>query len=91
MKKILMIHTTYRLTGGEDVAFNNEVKVLKNNFNVEVMKFSNKNIPNIFKQFIYFLTNNNKDSQKVEKLVKFKPDIVYVTTHGLASLEFLKS
>ena len=38
MKKILMIHTTYRLTGGEDVAFNNEVTVLKNNFNVEVMK-----------------------------------------------------
>ena len=74
MKKILMIHTTYRLIGGEDVAFNNEVKVLKNNFNVEVMKFSNKNIPNIFKQFIYFLTNNNKDSQKKveKKLVKFK-------------------
>ena len=90
MKKILMIHTTYRLTGGEDVAFNNEVKVLKNNFNVEVMKFSNKNIPNIFKQFIYFLTNNNKDSQKKlkKKLVKFKPDIVYVHLWFKASLEF---
>tara|TARA_A100001011_G_C14225863_1_gene806577 strand:- start:104 stop:1261 length:1158 start_codon:yes stop_codon:yes gene_type:complete len=93
MKKILMIHTTYRLTGGEDVAFNNEVKVLKNNFNVEVMKFSNKNIPNIFKQFIYFLTNNNKDSQKKlkKKLVKFKPDIVYVhNTWFKASLGIFK-
>lgn len=93
MNKILMIHTEYKLKGGEDIAFNNEVQALKNNFIVEVLYFSNKETENIFKLLIYFLTNNNKDSQKIlkKKLIEFKPDIVYVhNTWFKASLGIFK-
>lgn len=80
MTKILLIHTKYRITGGEDIAFDHEVRSLKDSFNVEVLSFSNKEIPNIFKQILYFITNDNKDSREKlkEKIMEFKPDIVYV-------------
>ena len=93
MKKILMIHTTYRLTGGEDVAFKNEIEILKNNFKVEVLYFSNNDVSSILKQFIYFLSNNNSESrEKLKKKLKhFKPDLVYVhNTWFKASLGIFK-
>ena len=44
MYKILVIHTKYRITGGEDIAVESEVSALKNNFLVETLYFSNKDI-----------------------------------------------
>ena len=32
MKKILVIHNKYRLTGGEDIAVSNEIALLKQKF-----------------------------------------------------------
>ena len=36
MKKILIIHNTYRVTGGEDIAVENEIKLLKKSYEVKV-------------------------------------------------------
>ena len=54
MKKILLVHTSYQNLGGEDVAVETEITLLKNHFEVETLIFSN-NVQNYFSQFIYFI------------------------------------
>ena len=78
MKKILIVHNTYQITGGEDVAVKNEIEFLKSNYEVDVIYFEN-NIKNYFFQFIYFLLNNNFHSTKkiMEKVDNLNPDIIY--------------
>jgi len=79
MKKILLVHTSYQNLGGEDVAVENEITLLKNHFEVETLIFSN-NVQNYFSQFIYFIFNKNFKSMRMlqEKISTFKPDVVYV-------------
>ena len=57
MKKILVIHTKYRITGGEDIAVDSEVATLKRYFNVETLYFSNNKTEKLFKQIISFFRN----------------------------------
>tara|TARA_Y100000992_G_scaffold146171_1_gene97255 strand:- start:3999 stop:5171 length:1173 start_codon:yes stop_codon:yes gene_type:complete len=80
MKKILVIHTKYRITGGEDIAVDSEVATLKKYFNVETLYFSNKDTDNFFKQIFSFIRNKNPNANKIltEKLNKFNPDLVYI-------------
>lgn len=81
MKKILIIHNQYRELGGEDIAVNNEVEILKEHFNVEKLYFTNNiEIEKYFSQFMSFMRNKNMESSKVveNKLISFNPDIVYV-------------
>ena len=59
MKKILVIHTNYQSLGGEDVAVDNEVELLKENYEVETLYFSN-NINQYFSQFISFISIGTK-------------------------------
>jgi glycosyltransferase involved in cell wall biosynthesis len=79
MKKILVIHNKYRLTGGEDIAVSNEIALLKQKFEVKVLFFDNT-IKNYLKQIFWFLLNSNTESNKqVKKILKeFSPDIAYV-------------
>jgi len=79
MKKILVIHNKYREAGGEDIAVENEIKFLKQHFNVQVLFFDNQ-VKNVVSQFFYFLLNSNIESKKLiqKSLDEFKPDIVYV-------------
>ena len=79
MKKILFIHTFYQNKGGEDIAVENELNLLKEVFEVETIFFSN-NIKNYFLEFISFVLNRNIKSQKLlnQKISEFQPDIVYV-------------
>ncbi len=79
MKKILVVHTKYQELGGEDIAVEKEIKLLQKYFKVETLFFENK-INNYFKQFIYFLINDNKESKRKleEKINKFNPDYVYI-------------
>lgn len=80
MKKILIVHNRYRITGGEDVAVNNEVEILRKNYEVETLFFSNEDINSKFKQIFYFFINKNLESNKIfeNKLKSFKPDLVYI-------------
>lgn len=41
MKKILVIHNRYQITGGEDIAVENEIKFLQKQYNVKVLYFEN--------------------------------------------------
>jgi glycosyltransferase involved in cell wall biosynthesis len=79
MKKILVIHNKYRLTGGEDIAVSKEIELLKQKFEVKVLFFDNT-IKNYLKQIFWFLLNSNTDSNKQVKqiLKEFSPDIAYV-------------
>ena len=79
MKKILFIHTFYQNKGGEDIAVENELNLLKEVFEVETLFFSN-NIKNYFLEFISFVLNRNIKNQRLlnQKISEFQPDIVYV-------------
>tara|TARA_B110000444_G_scaffold151054_1_gene141341 strand:+ start:6413 stop:7561 length:1149 start_codon:yes stop_codon:yes gene_type:complete len=79
MKKILIIHTKYRHKGGEDIAVENEITLLKENYEVEELYFIN-NIQNFFQQAISFIFNTNKNSNNLlnETIQRFNPDYAYV-------------
>jgi glycosyltransferase involved in cell wall biosynthesis len=79
MKKILILHTKYRLLGGEDIAVSNEIELLKEYFDIKTIYFEN-NIKNYFLQFISFITGTNKTVEKeiINNIDSFKPDIVYI-------------
>ena len=80
MKKILVIHTKYRITGGEDIAVEKEVAELKKNYTVETLYFSNKNTDNYLLELIRFVTSVNlQANREIEnKITQFQPDIVYI-------------
>ena len=79
MKKILVIHTSYKNFGGEDVAVASELKLLKKYYEVDTLTFKNSE-KNYFKLFVQLLLSNNKKSNEIlqKKINIFKPDIVYV-------------
>ena len=79
MKKILIIHNKYRLEGGEDIAIQNELKVLKKNFETHILYFDNE-IESYVRQFFYFLFNKNKKSIKkiLTTIESFNPDLIYL-------------
>ena len=79
MQKILVVHNKYQKRGGEDIAVENEIKLLSKNYEVKVLYFNNF-VENYFKQLIYFIINRNLESQKKLKkeIELFKPNVVYV-------------
>ena len=80
MYKILVIHTKYRITGGEDIAVENEVSILKKNYEIETLYFSNKETRNPFTETLNIILNRNKLSKKllIKKIEEFRPNLVYV-------------
>ncbi len=79
MQKILIIHNKYRNIGGEDIAVENEVAMLKEFYEVRILYFSNT-VDNYLIQIKSFLLNNNKKSSLIleDELKSFKPDFAYV-------------
>lgn len=79
MIKVLIIHNKYRFRGGEDIAVENEISLLRNSYIIEEIFFEN-NVKNFFSQFISFLLNKNKKSMRLVSsyIDKFNPDVVYI-------------
>ncbi len=79
MKKLLVIHNSYRNVGGEDIAVNNELSLLDKHFEIKKLIFSNQ-IKSPYKQSFYFLINKNfESSKKLQNIInEFKPDYAYV-------------
>jgi glycosyltransferase involved in cell wall biosynthesis len=79
MKKLLVIHNKYREIGGEDIAVDNEVNLLKEKYIVEELYFSN-NFKNYLIQAFYLIFNKNFQSLRLieKKLKEYKPDVVYI-------------
>ena len=65
--------------GGEDIAVDNELKFLKERFEVETLFFEN-NITNVLSEIKSFVLNKNSKSIKKlkNKIIEFRPDVVYV-------------
>ncbi len=79
VKKILVIHTNYREIGGEDVAVDNELKLLADHFEVDKLIFSNSSQITKDEIFSFFSQNNEKSNkQLIKKISTFKPDLAYV-------------
>jgi len=79
MKKILIVHNKYRFLGGEDIAVQNEIKLLEKHYIVKTLFFNNKEI-NFLIQFFSFLINRNLSSNKIilNEIDSFKPDVIYI-------------
>ena len=79
MKKLLIIHNKYRITGGEDIVVEQETKVLEKYFIVNSLIFSNK-VSLSIKKLPLFLTSRSKESRdKLTKVIDdFDPDIALV-------------
>lgn len=92
MKKILVIHNRYQNIGGEDIAVENEIELLKEKFDVKVLFFDN-HLGSIWNFLKLFFTSINKKSVKELDTVyaNFSPDIVYIhNTWFNASLGIFK-
>ena len=79
MKKILVIHNKYKHEGGEDLAVQNELTLLKKNYEIKELYFKN-DIKNLINQIFGFLMNKNSNSMKtlLKVINEFKPDYAYV-------------
>jgi len=79
VKKILIVHNNYQNTGGEDLAVTNEVALLKQDYIVDTLFFSNK-IDNYLSTIFWLIFGTNKQSvNKLQKKIEeFQPDIAYV-------------
>ncbi|OUV59291.1 MAG: hypothetical protein CBC82_10335 [Cellvibrionales bacterium TMED122] len=92
MKKILLIHNRYKYQGGEDLAVENEVELLKKDYIVDNLYFEN-DLKNILSLIFSFLFNYNPSSKKIlqNKLKEFNPDYAYIhNTWFKASLGIFK-
>ena len=92
MKKILVIHNRYQNIGGEDIAVDNEIALLKEKFEVKELFFDNYlgSIWNFLK--LFFTSINNKSVKELDSIyTNFSPDIVYIhNTWFNASLGIFK-
>ena len=64
MKKILVVHTNYRNIGGEDIAVQNEIKILEKHYDLRTLYFSNETV-NIIDDLLTFFTGKNRKSKKI--------------------------
>ena len=92
MKKILILHNKYIAKGGEDIAVQREIELLKEKYIVKELIFDNKDT-GILNTLIIFLTNSNF---RVNKIIKntindFQPNYVYIhNTWFTISLQIFK-
>ena len=74
--KILVLHNKYRQTSGEDVAVDNEVKILEKYFTVKT--FYTENSSSASSLITLSLNRNFSIESKIDKLInEFNPDVVY--------------
>jgi glycosyltransferase involved in cell wall biosynthesis len=75
--KVLVIHTFYKLQGGEDHVVANEMQLLESAGNeVELLSFSNEN--NTLLKLLQIGFNFSSYQQTLDKLSSFKPDVVHI-------------
>ena len=92
MKKILILHNKYIAKGGEDIAVQREIELLKEKYIVKELIFDNKDT-GILNTLIIFLTNSNFRVNKIIKntLNDFQPNYVYIhNTWFTISLQIFK-
>jgi glycosyltransferase involved in cell wall biosynthesis len=79
MKKILVIHNKYKFLGGEDIAVNAEVSILKKYYDVELLIFDNASINFISDVYSFVFNRNPRSIRMLKKEIKrFDPHLIYV-------------
>lgn len=73
-----MIHTSYRLKGGEDAVFGLEQDLLRKNHIVNTLHFQNKNGFAGAIQFLISIWNVSSNSIIKKKIKSFSPDIIHL-------------
>lgn len=83
--KILIIHTKYAQSGGEDAVVMQESVLLNQEHDVEVLYFQNyTGIKGLF-QFLHSMWNMSASRKVRSKMNQFKPDIVHLHNFHFAS------
>ena len=77
--KLLLIHNSYRIFGGEDSNIIDELNGLKTNFNVNYLEFSNKDNFSVFDFIFFILGYSYKGNKSIKNKIKeFNFDLIYV-------------
>jgi glycosyltransferase involved in cell wall biosynthesis len=78
-KKVLVINTKYTTFGGEDANIQQELDMLKNEFDTRYLEFNNQKFLTLYDLASFFTGSNYRSNNKLKQyLSEFKPDIVYV-------------
>ena len=75
--KVLIVHTSYKYKGGEDIVVQEEAKLLTSyGCEVEVLLFSNEG--NTLLKLLQLTFNISAYLKTIEKINLFKPDVVHI-------------
>src|SRR3990170_1599351 len=75
--KVLVIHTRYKMKGGEDSVVFNEMELLRSNgVNVELLQFTNAT--GTVLKFVQLPFNFDSYRKTRKKVKEFRPDIVHI-------------
>ena len=79
MQKVLIVHNKYKIKGGEDTNFAEEVNFLKSKYKLEQLIFENSERLNFFDFIAFFTFSNRNSNQKLSNLLsEFQPDLIYI-------------
>ena len=83
LKKLLIIHNKYRITGGEDIVVEQETKVLEKHFIVSSLIFSNKVSLSINKLPLFLSSRSKESRDKLTKVIDdFDKEVTQITQIG---------
>ena len=75
--RILIVHTFYKFSGGEDTVVLNEMKLLQNNgHQVELLPFDNNHLA--FMKLVFLPFNIISSIQAKKKIRTFRPDVLHI-------------
>ena len=83
--KILLIHTKYQQSGGEDSVVSLEETFLRRHYSVDTLFFQNKEGIKGVVQFLFSLWNFRAASILKKRIKEFQPDIIHVHNWHFAS------
>lgn len=75
--RILYIHTYYKLRGGEDIVYENEVKLMQaSGYTVRSLLFNNRKFSAV--KFLFFFFNPLSFIRVCRAISQFRPDVIHV-------------
>ena len=76
--KVLLIHTYYQQSGGEDAIFDQESALLLQSAQVETLSFRNKTGPGALLQFLLSIWNLRAAGKIKKAIARSRPDVIHI-------------
>jgi glycosyltransferase involved in cell wall biosynthesis len=76
--KILLVHTYYKIRGGEDATFEQEDKLLRENNDVETVVYHNNTGIKGFFQFLFSVWNVAAAKKLIKRIKSFQPSVIHI-------------